>query len=500
MRNSDVRKLVDEALKLRYSRRQILKRASVLGLAGPALYTVLAACGEATPDEEEEVAAAGEDDEDEPDEAVSDDEEAESDEEAEPDEDEEDDEGIEPGEAPAQLQGTSLTILQATYFVPAAQDLFEEQAKQWGEENGVNVEVDFVNWPDLQPRIGAAVQSGSGPDIIEMWDTWPYLYAGSLVNVHDMAMDIGDSLGGYYDWVTRTASVDGEWFSIPHGTSTSAFAYRISYFREAGVEDKESFPKTWEELFEVGKRLKEMGKPLGQAFGHSTGDPPSHAYSYMWAYGAMEVEDDGETVAFHRPEFIDGMRLMIQAWQDAYDETGLSWDDATNNRAFLADEISGTFNGSSIYLAAKDENPELAEDTDHVGYFEGPAGRFNLLGSRSHGILSHSDNVDGAKEFLEWWYHPDRFRAWQEAQQGYNLTPVPEYIDDPYYTEDPKLEAYAEVAEYARNKGYAGPSNQDAALSFSRYIVVDTFARALDSGDAEEAIEWGADQLERIYS
>lgn len=493
MKDSRVSKLISEAMKFRYSRRQILKRASVLGLAAPALNAVLAACGEQTSDDDGEVSA----DEDQDDqEAAASDEDEDDEDEAEDDEDEE----LEPGEAPAQLQGTSLTILQATYFVPAAQELFEEQAKQWGEENGVDVEVDFVNWPDLQPRIGAAVQSGSGPDIIEMWDTWPYLYSGSLVNVHDMATEIGDSLGGYFDWVINTASVDGEWFSVPHGTSTSAFAYRISYFQEAGVESKEDFPKTWEELFEVGRALKEMGKPIGQAMGHSTGDPPSHAYSYMWAYGAMEVEDDGETVAFNRQEFVDGMRLMIEAWEGAYDETGLSWDDATNNRAFLADEISGTFNGSSIYLAAKDENPEIAEDTDHVGYFEGPAGRFNLLGSRSHGILSHTDNEEGARAFLEWWYHPDQFRAWLEAQQGYNLAPVPEYLDDPYYTDDPKLEAYADVANYARNKGYAGPSNQEAALSFSRYVVVDTFARALESGNAEEAIQWGADQLEQIYS
>ncbi|MER3485676.1 MAG: hypothetical protein C4345_06650, partial [Chloroflexota bacterium] len=60
------------------------------------------------------------------------------------------------GRAPAHLQGTKLTILAATYFVPAAQDFFSQQAKQWGEQNGVEMTLDFVNWPDLQPKIGAA--------------------------------------------------------------------------------------------------------------------------------------------------------------------------------------------------------------------------------------------------------------------------------------------------------------------------------------------------------
>ncbi|MER3485675.1 MAG: hypothetical protein C4345_06645, partial [Chloroflexota bacterium] len=141
---------------------------------------------------------------------------------------------------------------------------------------------------------------------------------------------------------------------MPTGTSTSAFAYRVSYFQQVGATE---FPKTWEELFEVGKKLKAMGKPLGQALGHSTGDPPSFAYPYMWCYGAMEVEEDGKTVAFNRPEFVDGMKRFIQAWKDCYDETGLSWDDATNNRAYLAGQIAWTFNGSSIYIAAQKDAP-----------------------------------------------------------------------------------------------------------------------------------------------
>ena len=66
-----------------------------------------------------------------------------------------------------------------------------------------------------------------------------------------------------------------------------------------------------------------MGKPFGQALGHSTGDPPSFAYPYMWSYGAMEVEEDGKTVAFNKPTLRRGLNTFIQAWKDAYDETGL---------------------------------------------------------------------------------------------------------------------------------------------------------------------------------
>src|SRR5919205_3251854 len=114
-------------------------------------------------------------------------------------------------------------------------------------------------------------------------DTWPYLYYQNLVDVNDLANDIGDAYGGYFDWVVKTAQVNGKWYSIPIGASGSAYAYRISYFKQAGAD---TFPDTWEDLFAVGKKLKAMGKPIGQALGHSTGDPISFCYPYMWAYGA----------------------------------------------------------------------------------------------------------------------------------------------------------------------------------------------------------------------
>jgi multiple sugar transport system substrate-binding protein len=460
MSEKNIKGLIDEASKLHYSRRQVLKRATALGLSATAVTAAMKTSAYAAPGSVRRFA-----------------------------------------KAPAQLEGTKLNILGNTYYVQAGQTRFEEMLNAWGEENNVEVQVDFVAFADVQARIGAAVQSGSGPDIIQMWDPWPYLYQESLVNINDIATTIGDASGGYYDWVTNTASVGGEWYSIPYGTSSSAYAYRESYFQEAGAE---TFPDTWEDLFTVGKTLKEMGKPLGQALGHSIGDPPSLTYSYMWAYGAMEVEEDGTTVAFNKPEFVDGMGVFIQGWKDAFDETGLSWDDSANNNAFLTDQISATLNGSSIYITAGlDEAdggvPEIFADMNHGGFPQGPAGRFNNLGAQSWGIMNYSDNVDGAKSWLQYFYDIENLTSWYNANAGYYIPSMPDYSELEVYTADPKLAPYLDVVNYGRNKGFAGPANEKAARAYSTYIVIDSFARGAQEGDAQAAVEWGADQLERIY-
>ncbi len=464
MTDSRANQLIDEAMKLRLSRRSVMRRASALGISAGALSGVLAATGHAS---------------------------------ATP-------------KAAVFIQERTMNTLAATYFVPAGQTFFTQVAEDWAGQNNVTITTDYIGWPDLQPRIAAAVEGGSGPDIIEMWDIWPYLYQEKMVPVQDLAEKVSEQYGGFYEWVTKTASVDGAWYSIPHGSSSSAFAYRISLLEEAGIEDpKNNFPKTWDELFTLGKTLKEMGKPIGQALGQSLGDPPSFAYPYMWSYGGMEVEEDGATPAINKPEFVEALQAFTQTWKDAFDETGLSWDDGANNRAFLSDQISMTLNGSSIYLAAvaaKAGESKLdyevqvePDDIWHAGYPEGPAGRYNVLGSRSYAAMNYSPNADAAVEFLDYFFSPEIFLPWLEAQGGYIIPMAPGYADDEMYTGNPSLAPYPEVSNYSRNRGYAGPANQKAAESAARYVVVNTFAQAIQSGDAAGSVAQAEAQLRRIF-
>jgi multiple sugar transport system substrate-binding protein len=268
-----VRTLIEEANRLRYSRRGVIKRGAALGVSGAGITAALGASGH-------KVAA----------------------------------------KSAARLQtGGKLTVLAGSYFVPEAQEFFVSQVNDWGSQNGFEVQCDFVNWPDIQAKVSAAVESGAGPDVVELRETWPYLYYEQMVDLNEMALKIGEAGGGFYEWATNTAAVDGNYYSIPVGTSSIAMAYRISHLEAAGVTgaaDAANFPQTWEELFALGKNLKAAGKPLGQALGQSTGDPPGFAYPYMWSYGAMEVDEEGN-VAFNTPEFVEGMNLFIQGWKTA---------------------------------------------------------------------------------------------------------------------------------------------------------------------------------------
>jgi len=376
-------------------------------------------------------------------------------------------------------QNKTLTIVRGTHFIPEAQEVAKQQAEEFGKQAGVKVNADFLNWPDLQPKIGAALQAG-GIDVVELWPIQNHLYATNLVDMTDEAEEVGARGGGFEEYVLNSASVNGRYLGIPHGDSGGTIAYRISAFQKAGVKnaaDGSLLDMTWDDYFAVAKETKKMGMPFGQSLGHSLGDPIGFCYPYMWSSGALEVADDG------------------------YDETGTSWDDSSNNRAYLSEKIASTFNGSSIYYATKkrDDGGAMMNDTHHMLMPKGTAGRYYEAGSRTMAVLKNSPNIEVAKEYLKWWFQPENYYKWWGIQEGYQMHHVKNLANDPVWNSDPKMAAFRKIPGLGRLRGFAGDPNEKAGLAASKYVIVDTFAKAVQSGDAKDALQWGQRQLERIY-
>src|SRR5438105_15823552 len=102
--------------------------------------------------------------------------------------------------APAYAQATSVHWLRWADFVPASDKLLKEKiAPQCEKALGIKLNIEMINANDLQARTTAAIQSGTGPDIIDLLGTWPQLYADSVVDVSDVAEEIGKAQGGYYE-------------------------------------------------------------------------------------------------------------------------------------------------------------------------------------------------------------------------------------------------------------------------------------------------------------
>ena len=306
--------------------------------------------------------------------------------------------------APAFAQGTKLHIVRWVDFIPEADVELKRQAPEASKALGADVTFEFINANDLQPRITAAVQSGAGADIFQMLWNWPHLYANALIDVSDVAEPIGKSQGGFYEVFEASTKVGGKWLGVPHGVGGNAVAYRNSWHAEIGVTE---FPKTWDAWREVGKKLKAKGKPVGQALGHSFGDPPTWSYPLLWSFGGAETDPSGKKVTLNSKGTLEAVKFMQAFWKDACDEGGLAWDDTNNNRAFHAGELSATLNGASIYIVAKrqaekikdDKGEPLWRDIEHAAPLPaGPSGQAALYLPFQHSIMKYSKNQKLAKD------------------------------------------------------------------------------------------------------
>jgi multiple sugar transport system substrate-binding protein len=407
--------------------------------------------------------------------------------------------------APAYAQGTTLNWLRWNDFVPASDQLLRKELIPEGEKAlGIKINLETVNGNDLQPRITAGIQSGSGPDLIMLFNNHPQLYAASVVDMSDVAEAVAKAEGGYYPLVKSNSNDGKKWLSMPWTIVGAMIAYRKSWFEEVGSPE---FPDTWEKYHEVGKKLKAKGRPIGQTLGHTFGDAPTFAYPYLWSWGGKEVEADGKTVVINTKETIESVKFMTGFWKDAHDEGGLAWDDTNNNRAFLSQSISATLNGASIYIESlrnpdkyiTEKGAQLKTDILHAGLPKGPAGQFSMHTYFSHVLPTYSKNEKAAKDLLKWVHSKAVYEKWFISQKGFATPPTAEWEQHKVWGEDPVMTPYKVAGRLGRTPGYAGPSGTQAGEVLSKYIIVDMYAKAVQGMPAEEAVKWAEGELKKVY-
>ena len=352
---------------------------------------------------------------------------------------------------------------------------------------GVEVQVERIGENDVTTRSTAAIVAKSGPDIIMLQNNFPHLLANGLADVSDLAEALGKEQGGYWDLSRANAYVGKQWLAVPYGVLSNTMNYREDWLKEAGFS---KFPDTYEELREVGKKLKSMGHPVGQCFGHSVNDPNSWSLSLRVGLrrlrggegrqdgGPRQEGDPGGDQAQHR--HVEGL----------FDEGGLSWDDSSNNRAFLAGSISITNNGASIYFVGKDKFPDIAKVMNHAPNPRGPAGRYYHLATHSSAVMKYSKNQKLAKEFIRWYMDKKQYDPWFVAMSSYMIPPTKVWFDHPAWTKDPKLTPFRDTIKDARHLGYAGPPGAKASEALAKYIIVDMFAKAIQGTPPEESLKW----------
>ena len=175
----------------------------------------------------------------------------------------------------------------------------------------------------------------------------------------------------------------------------------------------------------------------------------------------------------------------------------IAWNDAGNNKAYIAGQIGLTFNGVSIYQVLKTSpDPTLqamAKDTMHQAVPRGLAKRSPMTAGPMQAMLfKHSKYPERGQGV-----HPVHdggaaIRPVAGELPGLLVGAVEGVSKMKFWTDDPKLAPYANAMDTIYYDGYAGPVSAAASAVVANYTVVDMFASvATGNSTPEQAAKGG---------
>ena len=256
-----------------------------------------------------------------------------------------------------------------------------------------------------------AANINSGPDMFWGLYSLPHLFPDKVVDVTDIADYLGKKYGGWVPSAIAYGKSGNKWIDIPVAYNGNMQNYRKTASEKAGFK---AFPKTTDEFLAYAKAMKAQGTPGGMALGHASGDGNAWVHWCLWTFGGNLV-DAKDKVILNSPETAKALEYAKQLSETFLPGTA-SWNNSSNNKAFLAGECHWTGNGCSIYAAAKAQKMEMADDIDHAYWPIGPIGKpteFHICYPIM--IMKYSKFPQASKAFIAFMMEAAQLDPWVES-------------------------------------------------------------------------------------
>ena len=233
-------------------------------------------------------------------------------------------------------------------------------------------------------------ESGNLPTIFDTWYTEPQ----KIIN-NGFARDITDILEerGWLDAINPSirellSDADGKVYGIPRDGYALGLMCNVNLFEQAGLANDDGsidYPKTWEELAETAKKIKDETGAAGLCLLAKDNGGGWHFSNIAWAFGADLTKDNGDgtfTSNLNTPEAIAAMEY-VKSLKWEYD---VLTSDPTNEDWGTGFTALGT-DGAAMYIGANDAvmqptyaNGLPADKLALIPIPAGPGGQYSLFG------------------------------------------------------------------------------------------------------------------------
>ena len=270
---------------------------------------------------------------------------------------------------------------------------FEEVAKEFNLKNpNIEVIVEVTPYKSYFTTLDTAAQGDNLPDIITINapNFLKYQEGGKLMDLSDSKINLDE----FNPAVSDIYTVNDKPYALPRDFDAIGMWYNKTLFKELGLEA----PKTYEEMIETAKKLKENDPEIIPILIPHT-DNQAGYWNLIIQQGGQIVNNDGKT-GWDSSEALEAMTFYNNLVKDGMSERPIKLEGIDNITSVANKKIGMFYSGT--WTTAEVASLSNKEDIDVAPL---PTSGKNDISSVVHGvgtaIAENTKNPDEAKMFIE---------------------------------------------------------------------------------------------------
>ncbi len=301
--------------------------------------------------------------------------------------------------APASTGGKTLSVYawDANFNIPALQAAAEDYKANVDPEFELNI-VEQSQSSDVENAITLAGSTGDYsnlPDIVLFQDHYIQRfvadYPDAWISVEDAPVDWNDFGAEKLSYST----INGQHYGFPVDNGTAVFAYRVDILEECGYTIDDMTGITWDKFLEVGKEVYDK---TGKYLLSMDGSGNDLFYMMLQAEGESQFKD-GKPNITGNDKLVRIFNLQAEMAQNNVLYLANDWSDYTD-QTIIGDMVAGVMNGNWI-IPTIEQVPENAGkwEITSIPTLDGGEG-YAANGGSSLYVTANCQNPELAKDFL----------------------------------------------------------------------------------------------------
>ncbi|MDQ1597559.1 MAG: multiple sugar transport system substrate-binding protein [Microbacteriaceae bacterium] len=331
----------------------------------------------------------------------------------------------------------SIKVVIAEYSKDHTKTFWDAFSKTYEKQTGVKLNLQIINWNDLDQQSSTMIQTGNVPDILNENAYASYAADGLLYSADEVlpAATKADIIPAF----VKSGTYNGKFYGMPDLSSARALFYNTDLFSAAGISKA---PTTWDEFTADAKKVTAIGNGA-VGYAQPLGPEEAQAEFAIWLFNnGGDFKKNGKWTINSKQNVATLQYLKDLSVKDKVTQNNPGGTNRTDGAFSLFEQgKAGMVVGFSPLQGAL--------DTQYTGvkYAIAPMPTGDNAAPQTYGVTDYlmsfkkKGNQDAVKAFYKLYYSPSQINTWIKAEGFLPVTTS----GLAKFKDDPKLKVYLDT-------------------------------------------------------